>query len=218
MRKRKKSRRLVSKTLVLLASLGIATAGTYVANASPVPDERYFPFGMSTTEFTIQPFSADVDPAWNVALDNAVEEWNDSHPSISITVDPASLNTVGFDSELPRRALYSKICIPFVCKFHIAIREDGSESGAEWILEEGQFLIVHELGHALGLNDVYDTESGAMSVMSAKKNFGIAKPSVYDMSLLMSRISYEKNQETMIASSEFTSFFTPIWRAFNGYR
>jgi hypothetical protein len=217
MRKRSKVKRLVSRVLVLLTALGLVTMGTYVANASPVPDDRYFPFGMNTTEFSVQPFSSDAHPDWNAALANAVEEWNDSNPAINISIDSRSLNTVGFDAELPRRALYSKICVPFICKFNISIRDNGAEQEDGWILDEGQFLLVHELGHALGLNDVIETVDGNLSVMSAKKNYGITRPSIYDMQLLMARVSVEKNQKSMLAGIELSSFLTPIWRAFNGY-
>lgn len=217
MEKGDKAKKLAGRALALFTVLGIATMGTYVANASPVPDERYFPFGMNTTEFSIQPFDSDAHTDWNTALENAVKEWNDTSPAINISVEPSSLNTVGFDAGLPRRGLYSKVCVPFVCKFHISIRDSGLEQKDGWILEEGQFLLVHELGHALGLNDVIYTVDGNLSVMSAKKNHGIPQPSTYDTQLLATRVAIDENKDSLFAGLVPSSFLTPIWRAFNGY-
>ena len=139
MRKKKSIRKALSKIVGTVAVLGLLTAGTYVATASSVKDERFFAFGMSSTEFSIKPFSSEAHPNWNIALANAVEEWNDSNPAINITIDESSFNTVGFDSQLERRALYSKFCVPFVCKFHIAVKEEITDGDAEKILGEGQF-------------------------------------------------------------------------------
>jgi hypothetical protein len=210
--------RVIALPLVFAVLFGASILGTYAANASIAPDERFFVYGMPTTEFTVQKFGEGVDPVWNVALAGAIKEWNDSHPAVKITAVEESPNQIVFE-DLPRRALYSKICFPGHCFFKISIREDQKANDGDWIREEGKFLLVHELGHALGINDFDSPPTKQISVMSAKNNYGVPRVSIYDASLLAQRIAWEKDKtqlEILAVSTE--EFFTPVSRAFNGYK
>jgi len=210
--------KVLALPVIFAVLFGAGVVGSYAANASIAPDDRFFVYGMPTTEFTVQKFGDDVDPIWNVALAGAVKEWNDAHPAVKITAVESSPNRIVFEN-LPRRALYSKICLPGHCFFKISIREDQKDNSGEWIREEGKFLLVHELGHALGINDFESPPQKQISVMSAKNNYKVPRVSLYDASLLAQRISWEKDKSQIeIVAVSLEEFLTPVSRAFNGYR
>jgi hypothetical protein len=220
MKKSKAKSRIWSVVRISAATLTLAvlaTVGTYLGTATIAPNTQFFAFGMDTTKFTVKPFSGDSAPEWNEVLTRAVADWNDVHPEIQITIDEDSRNTMGFDPMGPR-ALYSKICLPFACHFHIGINEEFKNSDGEFIRDTGRFLVAHEIGHALGLNDVIDTPDQTSSLMSAKRNYGMGFPHKTDRVLMMQRISWEKDaSKTEIIATSLDGFFTPISRAFNGY-
>jgi hypothetical protein len=210
--------RVIALPLAFAVLFGAGVVGSYAANASIAPDDRFFVYGMPTTEFTVQKFGEGVDPIWNVALAGAIKEWNDAHAAVKITAVDESPNKIVFE-DLPRRALYSKICLPGHCFFKISIREDQKAKDGDWIRGEGKFLLVHELGHALGINDFDSPPTKQISVMSAKNNYGVPRVSIYDASLLAQRISWEKDKTQLeIIAVSSGEFFTPVSRAFNGYK
>lgn len=208
---------VVRLSAAMLTFAVLATAGTYLGTATLAPNAQFFAFGMDTTKFTIKPFSGDSAPEWNEVLTEAVADWNDVHPEIEITINEDSRNTIAFE-KMGTRALYSKICLPFACHFHIGINEELKYSEAEVIKDSGKFLVTHEIGHALGLNDVVDTPEQTSSIMSAKRNYGMGFPQKTDRVLMMQRISWEKGvSQAFIIATSFEGFLTPISRAFTGY-
>jgi hypothetical protein len=182
--------RFVAKAISVLLGL---TVVTYAMSASAAPNEHYTAFGWHTTKFTVKPFDSNVPPAWNAALKSAATTWNKSHPAVHISIDPESQNKVhfvkGFIANDDRLAEYRKICLPTGCWFEIALDVRNLELEHKEIRLFGEYILLHELGHALGLND-FDKEPGSpSSVMSFYANPG-SKPKLhkYDLLLVSERI------------------------------
>lgn len=215
---RRPAKRIIGFALALATLAGFTTIGSYATTATAATNERLFTYGMKDTRFSIKPFGEEYNPVWNIALSESVEEWNDAHPDVNITISEDSYNSVEFDN-IARRGLYSKVCILTHCYFKISIKEGFKNADNDWIMKNGKFLLIHELGHALGLNDFNYTPNGEISAMSAKNNYGIPKVSMYDVSLLLMRLSAERNMEQHeIILASFGEFLTPVSRAFNGWQ
>lgn len=181
----------------ILAALLALTLGTYAVSASAAPNEHYTAFGWHSTKFTVKPFTEDVPVVWNTALQSAVTTWNEAHPEVEISIDPDSTNTVYFVDEFfahdGREAEYKKICLPTGCWFEIALDSEHLELKPKDVRLLGEFLLLHELGHALGLNDFERTSPADTSVM-ANYQEPHKKPKLhpYDRHLIAERISLMK--------------------------
>jgi hypothetical protein len=180
----------VAKVLSVLLGLTVAT---YAMSASAAPNEYYTAFGWHTTKFTVKPFDSNVPQEWNAALRSAAETWNKAHPSIDIEVDPKSQNRVhfvtGFMANDERLAEYRKICLPTSCWFEIALDVKNLELAKRDVRLFGEYILLHELGHALGLNDFEKEPGSQSSVMSFYPNPD-QKPKLqkYDLLLVSERL------------------------------
>lgn len=181
----------------------ILTGTSYIANASAAPHEHFIGFGWQTTEFDVKPFSDDVPPEWNKALKSAVATWNSAHSSVNITIDENSRNTVDFAETFTvddhRDAEYRKFCMPTGCWFEIRIDSDRKYGGPEEVALTGEFLILHELGHALGLNDFEPESQDQYSVM-AFYEMSNQKPTLhdYDFELIQERVRVIESGELFL--------------------
>lgn len=185
---------------VKAAALGVAmTVASYGMTASAAPHEHFTAFGWHSTEFDVRPFGEDVNPLWNEALQNAINTWNASHPEVRITLNQDSSNTVAFASSFVyndgRAAEYKKLCLPAKCWFEITIDDEYIQAGPETIKRMGQFLILHELGHALGLNDFDPKGREEFSVMAYYMHQSEPpKLQPYDYYLIRKRVEMNKSR------------------------
>lgn len=185
---------IAAKAIAIIAGLVVAT---YAVSASAAPNEHYTAFGWHATKFTVRPFSDPVHPSWNAALLSATQTWNKANPEVQITLDENSLNTVQFVNEFfandGRQAEYKKICLPAGCWFEISINAEHLELNPKEVRLLGEFLILHELGHALGLNDFEPTSLSNSSVMAHYEK-PHKKPELhpYDKHLVAERIRLMK--------------------------
>jgi hypothetical protein len=180
----------IAKAISVLLGLTIVT---YALSASAAPNEHYTAFGWHTTKFTVKPFDSAVPKEWNAALQSAAKTWNKAHPSIEITIDPKSQNRVhfvtGFMANDDRLAEYRKICLPTGCWFEIALDVVNLELEKQEVRLFGEYLLLHELGHALGLND-FEKETGSQSSVMSSYPHPQKKPRLekYDLLLVSERI------------------------------
>jgi hypothetical protein len=185
----------VAKGLFLASSLTVVSVlVSYFLTFTPAPDDRYIAFGIGSLEFTIKPISGVKNSdIWNEALAEGVASWNAVHPDINITISDDSLNRVAFGS-MGHMALYSKVCLPFTCNFVIGINDTLIDSEPEWIMYWGRYSIVHELGHALGLKDLWHPNEEISVMSQGNDNVKFPKPSAYDIQSIWEQIERTKNQ------------------------
>jgi hypothetical protein len=196
----------------------VSVLASYFLTFTPAPDDRYIAFGIGSHEFTIKPISGgENSDIWNEALAEGIASWNAAHPDINITISNNSLNRVAFTG-MEHEALYSKVCLPFACSFIISIDNDFIDNKREWIMHRGKYYIVHELGHALGLNDVWYTPNREISIMSDKNNNGVPRPRSYDIQLVSGKIGWTKNQTRLeqLSNLNFDAVVSPVVHSFEG--
>lgn len=164
----------------------------HTAIAAPIDYTHYIPLADSDGHTTIQPVShpdPELDEAWKKAQRAAVDLWNES-PDINIEITEDSPNTISF-AWLPGGAyayyIPSLSCITGECTYSIYIDSPALEYNKYIVKYRGMYLIAHELGHALGLNDRYNEELD--SVMNEYWRYRSKTPTALDVQRVENRIA-----------------------------
>lgn len=176
---------------IAVSTLFALTFG-YTAIAAPIDYTHYIPLADADGHITVQPVShpdPELDEAWKKAQRAAVDLWNES-PDIHIEITEDSPNTISF-AWLPGGAwayyVPSLGCITGECTYRIYLDSPALEYSKYVVKYRGMYLIAHELGHALGLNDRYHEELD--SVMNEYWRYRSKTPTALDVQRVEERIA-----------------------------
>lgn len=184
-----RTRRLAAWATGLVASVTLI----HTAIFAPIDYTPIVPLADNDGRITVTPISHP-DPkreeAWNEALAAAVAIWNDASDHVFITVDENSPNTIEFtDLPTPSQAMYIPTLDCLVgteCTFDIYLDSVPFNYHPVVVTRRGEYLLAHELGHALGLNDRYRETHD--SLMNKSLRYKSNEPTPLDIQRVEARL------------------------------
>lgn len=188
-------RLIISRTLatIMVGVIGLSAvwAGFYYSGYDTFPVLPLSDNDGRTTIRTIEHSDPELDAAWKKAQVEAVAMWNDSSPDIHIEITDDSPNRIFFAPMPDSKLGYyvpTAACLIRDCIYGIYINEDFYTDYNEYHIKyRGRYLIAHELGHALGLNDIYHAETE--SIMHGQWKYVSRRPTETDVRRIEDRIN-----------------------------